>query len=262
MNINSSDISTTISLANLGFNLFTHFKAPLTKGAIENISKFMMLSACPPEHTAFFLTEAAKKWQLIPAEDRTPPDNRIVFDCLQYSCLVRDVPIFQEMFQELLVKNCNKQYANEVLPSFPFLLKQMSKTQATMIKNLHSNNGVLPYIFFSHTCLDNDIQFWIHDDLDCNDSNVILNLIDLRRSSLIYSPHGTGFSGYFLYDETYTGIDIVGSKQHHEWIDWYKNELVKIRKGKPKDSDKFGFKYSYFSLAPIGQVFAKMALEI
>jgi hypothetical protein len=60
MDISNSDISTTISLANLGFNIFTHFKAPLTQGAIENISKFMMLSACPPEHTALFLTEAAK----------------------------------------------------------------------------------------------------------------------------------------------------------------------------------------------------------
>jgi hypothetical protein len=164
------------------------------------------------------------------------------------------------MFQELLVKNCNRQYANEVLPSFPFLLKQMSKTQATIIKNLYFNNGSLPYIFFSYTCLANDIKFWFHDDLDCNDNNIILNLIDLRRSSVIHSPHGTDFAGYHLYDENHTGIDISRSRPHQDWTNWYENELKNIRNEKPKDADKFGFKYSFFSLAPIGQVFAKMAL--
>lgn len=186
----------------------------------------------------------------IPEDNLIEPPMDIIAKSIDGLRYIPDKEELKEMFANLMVNSCNSDYSEKTHPRFVEIIKQLSTTDAIIIKSLTYNSPLASYPIakillknesgqkelFTHY-FDNNLNFKFEII-----SESISNLITLGLITVTYSEHLTDDSLYEkLYHTSFYNTYLVYEKSQQEYT-------LELEKGSLK-------------LSPFGRIFIEMCAK-
>ena len=159
-----------------------------------------------------------------------PPDPYVAVPAFQAISYSMDSEDLRNMYANLLSKAMNEDTKNEVHPAFTEIIKQMSPTDAQVLKKIFNSKSI-PLIDVIDKHIENGSYIPLISNLtnifDYDNVTVSISLSNLIRLGLAEIPSGEFFPNEIIYDTITSRMSFIEFKKKHESPQNYKIDITR-----------------------------------
>jgi len=187
----------------------------------------------------------------VPEEKRIEPNTQVVMNALTDSQSCVEEETLRSMFAKLIASACNEDTASKVHPSFSGIIKQMSPTDAMLLK-IFTVKENSPLVNIKMNFLDEPGEFNAYKNVIFPDSSLI-SLEDQAASVDCLSMHGlvsVATDAHLVDDSKYAPFE-----EMHEYLQLKQSNTVEFFTGEKRKLEKVYLERGIISLTDFGRRF-------